>query len=126
MLFAITIWVRCFRWSFKKTTNTYHNPYPEYLFSNEKKVCFITAWKVSKYWVFSGQYFPVFELHRRKYEPEKTPYWNGFHAVYLIRYRAHQKEKLESFFSLYYTCWTNLHFRYSWFLPNFSQAAFEV
>ena len=62
---------------------------------------------MSKYWVFSGQYFPVFELHRRKYEPEKTPYWNGFHAVYLIRYRTHQKEKLESFFPLYYTCWTN-------------------
>ena len=51
MLFAITIWVRCFRWSFKKTTNTYHNPYPEYFFSYEKKFCFITAWKVSKYWV---------------------------------------------------------------------------
>ena len=34
----------------------------------------ITAWKVSKYGVFSGPYFPVFE-------PEKTPYLDSFHVV---------------------------------------------
>ena len=36
--------------------------------------CSFTAWKVSKYGVFSGQYFPVFG-------PEKTPYLETFHAV---------------------------------------------
>ena len=33
-----------------------------------------TGWKVSKYGVFSGPYFPVFG-------PEKTPYLSTFHAV---------------------------------------------
>ena len=33
-----------------------------------------TAWKVSKYRVSSGTYFPVFG-------PEKTPYLDSFHAV---------------------------------------------
>ena len=40
-----------------------------------------TAWKVSKYGVFSGPYFPVFELNMRKYRPGKTPYDDTFHAV---------------------------------------------
>ena len=31
-------------------------------------------WKVSKYGVFSGSYFPVFG-------PENTPYLDSFHAV---------------------------------------------
>ena len=45
----------------------------------------ITVWKVSKYGVFSGPYFPVFRqnteiysvnLHiQSEYRPEKTPYW---------------------------------------------------
>ena len=33
-----------------------------------------TAWKVSKYGVFSGQYFPAFG-------PEKTPYLDTLHAM---------------------------------------------
>ena len=41
-----------------------------------------TAWKVSKYRVFSGTYFPVFELNT-EYGPEKTPYLGTFHAVIL-------------------------------------------
>ena len=40
-----------------------------------------TAWKVSKYWVFSGSYFPVFSPNTGKYGPEKTPYLDTFHAV---------------------------------------------
>ena len=32
------------------------------------------AWKVSKYGVVSGPYFPVFSPNREKYGPEKTPY----------------------------------------------------
>ena len=41
-----------------------------------------TAWKVSKYGVFSGPYFPVFGLNKEiLYGPEKTPHLDTFHAV---------------------------------------------
>ena len=40
-----------------------------------------TAWKVPKYGVVSGAYFPVFGLKTGKYRPEITPYLNTFHAV---------------------------------------------
>ena len=40
-----------------------------------------TAWKLSKYEVFPGLYFPVFGLNTGKYEPEKPPYLDTFHAV---------------------------------------------
>ena len=56
-----------------------------------------TAWKLSKYGVFSGPYFPLFWLNTEIYvvskygvfsgpyfpvfEPEKTPYLDTFHAV---------------------------------------------
>ena len=38
-----------------------------------------TAWRVSKYWVFSDPYFSVFGLNIGKYEPEKkTPCMDTF------------------------------------------------
>ena len=40
-----------------------------------------TAWKVSKYGVSSGEYFPVFSPNTGKYGPEITPHWDTFHAV---------------------------------------------
>ena len=52
-----------------------------------------TAWKVSKYGVISGPYFPVFGLNTEiyeisvfnpntgKYGPEINSYWDSFHAV---------------------------------------------
>ena len=40
-----------------------------------------TAWKVSKYRVISGQYFPVFGLNTGKYVPEITSYLGTFYAV---------------------------------------------
>ena len=40
-----------------------------------------TVWKVSKYWVFSGPYFPVFSPNTGKYVPEKTPCLDTFHIV---------------------------------------------
>ena len=50
-----------------------------------------SAWKVSKYEVFSGPYFLVFGLvflvsspNTGKYGPEKTPYLDTFHAVFLV------------------------------------------
>ena len=45
---------------------------------------FSTAWKVSKYGVISGPYFPVFGLNTGKYGPEITPYLDTFHAGYTI------------------------------------------
>ena len=42
---------------------------------------FYTAWKVSKYGVISGPYFPVFRLKTEKYGPEITPHLGTFHAV---------------------------------------------
>ena len=39
------------------------------------------VWKVPKYGVFSGPYFPVFGLNTGKYGPEKTPYLDTFHAI---------------------------------------------
>ena len=39
----------------------------------------LTVWKVSKYKVFSGLYFPVFIEKTVKYGPEKTPLLDTFH-----------------------------------------------
>ena len=57
-----------------------------------------TAWKVSKYGVFFGPYFPVFGLNTEiygvfspnagKYGPEKTPYLDTFHAVIVSRQKV--------------------------------------
>ena len=57
-----------------------------------------TAWKVSKYGVFSGQCFPVFRLNREIYrvslhvqseygkiQPEKTQYLDTLHTVECTR-----------------------------------------
>ena len=41
---------------------------------------------MSKYEIFSGQYFPVFSPNVEKYGPEKTPYWAIFNPVELIRF----------------------------------------
>ena len=43
-----------------------------------------TAWKVSKYGIFSGPYFPSFGLNMEKYGPGKTPYLDTFRAVDFI------------------------------------------
>ena len=40
-----------------------------------------TAWKMFKYGVFSGPYFPVFSPNTEKYGPENTPYLGTFYAV---------------------------------------------
>ena len=44
----------------------------------------ITAWKVYKYEVFSGPYFPVLSRNVGKYGLEKTLYLDTFHAVNLL------------------------------------------
>ena len=51
------------------------------IFSPKLEMCAITAWKVSKYGVISGPYFPVFGLNTGKYRPEITQYLDTFHAV---------------------------------------------
>ena len=48
--------------------------------------CFdiVTAWKVSKYVVISGPYFPVFSPNTGKYAPEINTCLDTFHAVKLV------------------------------------------
>ena len=43
-----------------------------------------TVWKVCKYGIFSGPYFPPFGLNTENYGPEKTPHLDTFRAVDLI------------------------------------------
>ena len=43
------------------------------------------AWKVFKYGVFFGPYFPVFSPTAEKYRPEKTLCLDAFHAVAFCR-----------------------------------------
>ena len=50
-------------------------------FVNQKIYCLLTAWKVSKYGVFTRQCFSIFVLNIGKYGREKTPYLDTFHAV---------------------------------------------
>ena len=47
-----------------------------------------TAWKVSKYGVVSGPYFPVFVMNTGKYGPEITPYLDTFHTVMIAKNRG--------------------------------------
>ena len=52
------------------------------LLSVTEKICErFTSWKVSKYEVFPGPYFPVFSPNTGKHGPGKTPYLVNFHAV---------------------------------------------
>ena len=46
-----------------------------------REVLASTEWKVSKYGVLSGPYFPVFSPGAGKCRPEKTPYLDTFHAL---------------------------------------------
>ena len=63
----------------------------------------VTVWKVSKYGVFSGLYYPAFGVNMQylsvlipnagKYRPEKPPYLNTFHAMCdtpLLMFHFHQ------------------------------------
>ena len=50
----------------------------------------ITAWKVSKYGVISGPYFPLFWLNAGTYGPEITSYLNTFHAVDVLSLFAYK------------------------------------
>ena len=49
-----------------------------------------TAWKVSKYEVFSDPYFPVFGLTTEIYEPEKIPYLDTFHTMQIATTNCHK------------------------------------
>ena len=46
-----------------------------------RTIAMFTAWKLSKYGVFSGPYFPVFGQNTGKYGSEKTPYMDTSHTV---------------------------------------------
>ena len=46
-----------------------------YIHKKQQKLCCAsTAWKVSKYGVFSGPYFPAFELNTERYSSLRIPY----------------------------------------------------
>ena len=63
-----------------------------------------TAWKVTKYGVISGPYFPAFGLNTSylsvsspnvgRYGPEITPYLDTFQAVTTLRRKLSKKQKL--------------------------------
>ena len=42
------------------------------------------TWQVSKYGAFSDPYFPVFSPNTGKYGPEKTPYLDTFHTLFVF------------------------------------------
>ena len=55
------------------------------LFQNKRIVWIMTtAWKVSKFVVTSGPYFPVFNSNTGKYGPEVTTNLDTFHSVDLM------------------------------------------
>ena len=57
-----------------------------------------TAWKVSKYGVISGPYFPVLRPNTGKYGPEVTLYLDTFHAVFGEAYsELNQISKMDQF-----------------------------
>ena len=45
---------------------------------------FFTAWKVSKYGVFSGPYFPVFSPNTRKFGRKKIIFWTLSRSVLFV------------------------------------------
>ena len=65
------------------------------------KIIQFTVWKVSKYGVISGPYFPVFNPNTWKYGPEITPYLDTFHAEIHCSWRWKVK-KTESEFPDYF------------------------
>ena len=77
-----------------------------------------TAWKVSKYGVFSGPRFSVFGLNTEKYGPEKTPYLDSFHSV-LFTKQLHIF--ITSFFPIsnmscsFHDCFRYIMFNERWF-----------
>ena len=60
-----------------------------------KEVLFListaTTWKVSKYGVFFGQYFPVFSPNTGKYEPEKAPFFDSFYTMCPVLHSDQEK-----------------------------------
>ena len=50
-------------------------------FFDKARIISFTVWKLSKYVVISGSYFPILEPNTGKYLPEITPYLDTFHAV---------------------------------------------
>ena len=53
-----------------------------------------TVWKVSKYGVISGPYFPVFSPNTRKYGPEIAPYFDTFRAVQYSKWKCASSDTL--------------------------------
>ena len=84
-----------------------------------RKWALVTAWKVSKYRVFSGPYFPAFGLNTErysvfspnagKYGPEKNLYLDTFHAVCVL---------VELFLKICVFKLLSLNFSYKWMVVS--------
>ena len=51
---------------------------------------------MSKYGVFSGPYFPAFEMNTGKYRLEKTPYLDTLHAGFISKYNEKESWHMHS------------------------------
>ena len=74
-------------WDQRKPDKNLHIPLTQHLLWIDSKMC--TAWKVSKYGVISGPYFPAFG-------PEITPYLDTFYAVVGLQFVSLQAEQFKS------------------------------
>ena len=85
------------RWSFYSK-----HVFQQTIYSLQKNHLFfqvsLAAWKVSKYRVTSGPYFPVLGLNTGKYGLEITPYLDTFNAV-IARISLSKNELLHNSFS---------------------------
>ena len=64
---------------------------------------------MSKYGDFSGSYFPVLGPNTGKYGPEKTPYMDTFHAVFV-----HDIRKVTRFL----VCVASIDMIFAWYQKN--------
>ena len=93
----------------KTSENLHEKETAQIVFSTLKRKHSL-AWKVSKYGVISGPYFPVFSPNTGKYGPEITPYLDtfsrsaGFIEI-LQRFQLNYSALLNSFFA-----WRLKHF----------------
>ena len=77
----------CKFWITNRKTTRYTTWHHEASLSFDKSRCYsvfevkFTAWKVSKYGVIFGPYFPVFSPNTGKYRPEITLYSETFYTV---------------------------------------------
>ena len=103
LIYAYQVWAQSLNTSTKMQPlePRYQRPLQKWSNTQNFRLHYFTAWKVFKYGVFSGPYFPVFGLNTGKYGPEKSRYLDTFHAVF-VRDVATNKVDDSSFPKLFY------------------------